>query len=92
VSPAPAQGLEDVSEVVPAEVADERTDAAGPGIEEPCEAPSSVGVEPVEERRADGLLVAPKSDWYCSFGISSMRRRRSSPPSSAYAARSRART
>ena len=44
----------------------------------------------VEQRVAHDLLAdAPKSAWYCSFGISSIRRRSSSPPSRANASRSR---
>ena len=78
-------------EVVAAEVADERARRRPGSRSSSALEPRAVGA--VERRRAASRArsprSAPNSDWYCSFGISSIRRRSSSPPSRANAARSR---
>ena len=82
---------EHVAEVVAAEVADERR-RRRPRSSSSSRS-SARALVAVERRRArvarTTSSAAPKSDWYCSFGISSIRRRSRSPPSRAYASRSR---
>ena len=82
--------VEDVGEVVAAEILDERPDATSVVGQEPLQARLLGRVE--RSRRRASVTTsseAPKRLWYSWFGISSMRRRSSSPPSRAYASRSR---